>query len=318
MSFTSSVTLNNGLKMPLLGLGTWKSKPGEVTAAVKHALEYGYRHLDCAGGYGNETEVGEGIKASGVPRGDIFITSKLWNTKHHPDDVEDACRKTLHDLGIDYLDLYLIHWPMAFERGSESFPKNADGSLRYDFSIHPTDTWLAMEKLVNLGLVKSIGLSNFNSEQIKDIMNKGSIKPVMNQVECHPYLGQEKLLKFCEDQGIKITAYSPLGSPDRPWAQPDDVELLKEPKLKEIGQKYDKTPAQVLIRWQIQRGVVVIPKSVTPARIEQNGKVFDFKLGEVEMKHIASFECNGRIILPMVNGKPRDGDHPHFPFNIEY
>ena len=130
MSFTSSVTLNNGFKMPLLGLGTWKSKPGEVTAAVKHALEYGYRHLDCAGGYGNETEVGEGIKASGVPRGDIFITSKLWNTKHHPDDVEDACRKTLHDLGIDFLDLYLIHWPMAFERGSESFPKNADGSLR--------------------------------------------------------------------------------------------------------------------------------------------------------------------------------------------
>ena len=175
-----------------------------------------------------------------------------------------------------------------------------------------------MEKLVKLGLVKSIGLSNFNSEQIKDIMNKGSIKPVMNQVECHPYLSQEKLLKFCEDQGIKITAYSPLGSPDRPWAQPDDVELLKEPKLKEIGQKYEKTPAQVLIRWQIQRGVVVIPKSVTPARIEQNGKVFDFKLGEVEMKHIASFECNGRIILPMDNGKPRDGDHPHFPFNIKY
>ena len=130
MSFASSVTLNNGNKMPLLGLGTWKSKPGEVTLAVKHALQYGYRHLDCAGGYGNETEVGEGIKASGVPRGDIFITSKLWNTKHHPDDVEEACRKTLSDLGLDFLDLYLVHWPMAFERGTNSFPKNDDGSLR--------------------------------------------------------------------------------------------------------------------------------------------------------------------------------------------
>ena len=130
MSFTSSVQLNNGLKMPLLGLGTWKSKAGEVELAVEHALRTGYRHLDCAGGYGNENEVGAGIRASGVPRSDIFITSKLWNTKHHPDDVEEACRKTLSDLGIDYLDLYLVHWPMAFERGSDSFPKNADGSLR--------------------------------------------------------------------------------------------------------------------------------------------------------------------------------------------
>ena len=160
-----------------------------------------------------------------------------------------------------------------------------------------------MEKLVKLGLVKSIGLSNFNSEQIRDILNKGSIKPVMNQVECHPYLNQDKLRKFCEERGIKITAYSPLGSPDRPWAKPDDVELLNEPKLKEIGQKYRKTPAQVLIRWQIQRGVVVIPKSVTPSRIEQNGNVYDFDMGDVEMKHIHSFDCNGRIILPMVDGK---------------
>ena len=175
-----------------------------------------------------------------------------------------------------------------------------------------------MEKLVKLGLVKSIGLSNFNSEQITDILNKGSIKPVMNQVECHPYLNQDKLRKFCEDRGIKITAYSPLGSPDRPWAKPDDVELLKEPKLKEIGQKYRKTPAQILIRWQIQRGVVVIPKSVTPSRIEQNANVFDFDMGDVEMKHINSFDCKGRIILPMVDGKPRDGSHPHFPFHIEF
>lgn len=286
--------------------------------AVKTALQCGYRHLDCAGGYGNEKEVGEGIRDSGVKREDIFITSKLWNTKHHPDDVEDACRKTLSDLGVDFLDLYLIHWPMAFERGQDAFPKNPDGSLRYDFSIHPTDTWMAMEKLITLGLVRSIGVSNFNSEQIEDILKKGSIRPVINQVECHPYLNQEKLKMFCEVNKIFLTAYSPLGSPQRPWAKEGDVELLKEPKLKEIGQKYRKTPAQVLIRWQIQRGVVVIPKSVTPARIEQNGQVFDFNLGDVEMKHINSFNCNERMILPMVDGKPRDGAHPHFPFNIEF
>ena len=131
MAYTTSVTLNNGVKMPILGLGTWQSKPGEVMMAVKSALQCGYRHLDCAGGYGNEKEVGEGIRASGVRREDIFITSKLWNTKHHPDDVEDACRKTLSDLGVDFLDLYLIHWPMAFERGDDAFPKNHDGTLRF-------------------------------------------------------------------------------------------------------------------------------------------------------------------------------------------
>ena len=175
-----------------------------------------------------------------------------------------------------------------------------------------------MEKLVSLGLVKSIGVSNFNSKQIEHILQKGSIKPVMNQVECHPYLNQEKLRSFCEGHGIKITAYSPLGSPDRPWAKEGDTELLKEPKLAEIGQKYGKSPAQILIRWQIQRGIIVIPKSVTPSRIEENGNVYDFFLEEDEINHMYSFECNGRMILPMVDGKPRDGAHPHFPFNIEF
>merc|ERR1712059_153006 len=196
--------------------GTWKSAPGQVTEAVEHALKSGYRHIDCAAVYGNEAEVGAGIRASGVAREDIFVTSKLWNTKHHPEDVEAACRKTLADLGLNYLDLYLIHWPVAFERGDVAFPKNEDGSLRYDIETHPTTTWLAMEKLVEKGLVRTIGLSNFNSEQITDILKKGSIKPVTNQVECHPYLTQAKLLEFCKERDITLTAYSPLGSPDRP------------------------------------------------------------------------------------------------------
>jgi len=321
----TSLTLNNGMKMPILGLGTWKSKPGQVEAAVEHALRKGYRHLDCAAIYGNEAEVGAAIVASGVARSEIFITSKLWNTKHHPDDVEAACRQTLADLGVDYLDLYLIHSPVAFHRGEgslsaargEGYPRNEDGTFKFS-DIHPTTTWLAMEKLVKKGLTKSIGLSSFNSEQIADVLEKGSVKPVTNQVECHPYLGQAKLFEFCKERGITITAYSPLGSPDRPWAQPGEPLLLDDPKIKAIATKHSKSPAQVLIRWQVQRGVIVIPKSVTPARIEENANIFDFQLSVEEMKEIESFDCNGRLIQPMLEGKPRDAAHPHFPFHIEF
>jgi len=312
----TSLTLNNGMKMPFLGLGTWKSKPGEVESAVEHALRTGYRHLDCAAFYGNEVEVGAGIVASGVPRSEIFITSKLWNTKHHPDDVEAACRKTLEDLGLDYLDLYLIHWPVAFQRGEDALPKNEDGTVAYDTEIHPTTTWFAMEKLVEKGLTKSIGLSNFNSAQIADVLEKGSVKPVTNQVECHHYLGQAKLFGFCKERDISITAYSPLGSPDRPWAQPGEPLLLDDPKIKAIATRHSKSPAQVLIRWQVQRGIIVIPKSVTPTRIEENANIFDFKLSEEEMKEIASFDCNGRLL----GAKILDGfaAHPHFPFNLDF
>jgi len=316
--FTNSILLNNGLQMPLLGLGTWKSKAGEVEAAVEHALRKGYQHLDCAACYGNENEVGNGIKAAGVKRENVFVTSKLWNNKHHPDDVEAACRKTLADLGLDYLDLYLIHWPHAFKRGDEKFPKTEAGDVIYDESIHPTDTWLAMEKLVEKGLVKSIGLSNFNSEQVEDILKRGNIKPVTNQVESHPHLNQEKLINFCKERNVTITAYSPLGSPDRPWAKPDDPKLLDDPKIQEIADSYKKSPAQIVLRWQIQRGIIIIPKSVTPSRIEENGTVFDFSLTEAEMKHINGFDCNGRVVVPMMNGKHRDAAHAHYPFNIEF
>merc|ERR1712066_158885 len=190
-----------------------------------------------------------------------------------------------------------------------------NGDVIYDETIHPTDTWFAMEKLVKLGLVKSIGPSNFNSKQIEDILARGSIKPVTNQVECHPYLSQAKLLAFCKERGITITAYSPLGSPDRPWAKPGDPSLLDDPKIKAIAAKHSKSSAQVLIRWQVQRGVIVIPKSVTPNRIEENANIFDFQLSAEQMEEIESFDCNGRMIVPMVVGKPRDAAHPHFPFH---
>jgi len=319
MSVSSTmVTLNNGMKMPILGLGTWKSKSGEVERAVEHAIKSGYRHIDCAACYGNEVEVGAGIKAGGVARSELFITSKLWNNKHHPEDVEAACKKSLADLGLDYLDLYLVHWPVAFERGDVPFPKNEDGTVRYDTTIPPIETWLAMEKLLAKGLVKSIGVSNFNSEQIADVLAKGSVVPVTNQVECHPYLNQAKLFNLCKDKGITLTAYSPLGSPDRPWAKPDDVKLLDDPKIVAMAAKYGKSPAQIIIRWQVQRGVIVIPKSVTPARIVENSSVFDFKLTDAEMQEVDGYDCNGRLIVPMLNGKPRDAGHPHYPFNIPF
>ncbi|XP_003484790.1 aldo-keto reductase family 1 member B1 [Bombus impatiens] len=306
----------NGNEVPSFGLGTWKSKPGEVTQAVKDAIDIGYRHIDCAHVYGNEKEVGIALKAKMtegiVKRQDLFITSKLWNTFHRPDLVEPAIKKTLSDLGLEYLDLYLIHWPMAYKEGDDLFPKNADDSPALS-NVDYVDTWKAMEALVSKGLAKNIGVSNFNSEQIDRLLKNCSIKPVTNQIECHPYLTQKKLSDFCKQKDILITAYSPLGSPDRPWAKPDDPKLLDDKKLGELAKKYNKTPAQVLIRYQLDRGHIVIPKSVTKSRIAQNSEVFDFKLSAEDIAYIDTFDCNGRI-CPMFGTEPS----PYYPFHIPF
>ncbi|XP_068977703.1 aldo-keto reductase family 1 member B1-like [Bombus flavifrons] len=306
----------NGNEVPSFGLGTWKSKPGEVTQAVKDAIDIGYRHIDCAHVYGNEKEVGTALKAKLtegiVKRQDLFITSKLWNTFHRPDLVEPAIKKTLSDLGLEYLDLYLIHWPMAYKEGDDLFPKNADDSPALSNADY-VDTWKAMEALVSKGLAKNIGVSNFNSEQIDRLLKNCSIKPVTNQIECHPYLTQKKLSDFCKQKDILITAYSPLGSPDRPWAKPDDPKLLDDKKLGELAKKYNKTPAQVLIRYQLDRGHIVIPKSVTKSRIAQNSEVFDFKLSAEDIAYIDTFDCNGRI-CPMFGTEPS----PYYPFHIPF
>ena len=290
-------TLNDKKQIPALGLGTWKSEKGKVVQVVEKAvMDFGYRHIDCASVYGNEKEIGRGFNkifsSKKVSRNDLFITSKLWNTKHHPNNVEKACKQTLNDLQLDYLDLYLMHWGIAFAPGNNLEPIGKDGLVKRE-SVSIRETWQAMEKLVEKGLVKSIGVSNFTVMMIMDLLSYAKIKPVMNQIEIHPYNSQQELVDFCHKQGIQVTAYSPLGSSDLNSQRPIDDKTVIE-----IATRYKKTPAQILIRWSLQRDLVVIPKSTNFDRVAENIDVFGFELSDKDMENINKLNKNYRFVDP--------------------
>jgi len=317
--------LNTGAKLPLVGLGTWKAAAGEVGKAVEDAIDLGYRHIDCAAAYANEKEVGVALaKKIGkvVKRENLFIVSKLWNTCHEAKDVEPSLKQTLADLQLPYLDLYLMHWPISFQSGADRFPKNADGLIKYA-NVDIIETWHALESVLQKGLTKAIGISNFNTKQLERILKEGKVKPACLQIESHAWLNNEKLINFAHERGITVVAYSPLGSSDRPWAKPDEPRLLQDEKIAEIAKKYDKSSAQILLRFQVQRGVAVIPKSVNPFRIAQNKDIFDFTLSDEDVNAIRALNKPLRLCIPKIqNAKgeyvPRDGGHPEFPFNIEF
>lgn len=264
-SLTDTTTLHNGVKMPWFGLGVWKmGNDEEVVQAVKSALDFGYRSIDTAAAYQNEEGVGRAIKESGIPREEIFLTSKVWNSDQGYETTLKAFEATRERLGVDQLDLYLIHWPV-------------EGKYK--------ETWRAMEEIYEQGKVRAIGVSNFHPHHLRDLAAEAKVKPLVNQVEFHPLLSQEELRSFCKGEEIQVEAYSPLAH----------GKLLDHSLLNQIGEKYGKSPAQVMIRWDLQHGVVSIPKSSNPERIRENGSVFDFELTKEEMEQIDGLNRNERV-----------------------
>lgn len=266
------VTLNNGLNMPQLGYGVWKVPDEEAASAVGKALETGYRLIDTAMVYKNERGVGQAVKESSIPREELFITTKVWNGDQGYDHTLRAYDESLERLGLEYVDLYLIHWPTP----------------KFDDYV---DTYKAMEKIYQDGRVKAIGVCNFEIEHLERILTECEVKPVLNQIECHPYLVQQDLKEFCAKHDIFVEAWSPLDQ---------GGEVLNDDVIKQIAKTYSKTPAQVVLRWHLQNETIVIPKSVTPSRIEENFHVFDFKLAAEEMKTITQ-----------LNRNRRNGSHPN-------
>jgi len=259
------ITLNNNVRMPQLGLGVYLVSNEEVVDVVTHAFQVGYRSIDTAQFYENETGVGRAIEQSTIPREELFITTKVWNSHQGYDKTLQAFEESIEKLQLEYLDLYLIHWPTPM----------------YDRYV---ETYQALEKLYKDGRVKAIGVSNFHIEHLERILDECEIPPVLNQVECHPYFQQKELKSFCNKHNIYIEAWSPLAR----------GEVLADKTINQIAEKYEKTPAQVILRWHIQEKSIIIPKSVTPSRIHENINVFDFELREEDMDEIAKLDRNHR------------------------
>merc|ERR1712110_890990 len=321
-----NIELFSGSQMPLVGLGTWHhGSQQEMSDAVRFAIKEGFRHIDCAYCYGNEKEMGEVFtemvgENKFIAREKMFIASKLWNTEHAGERVEAACRKTLEDLCLDYLDLYIIHWPSGFVHGKGNVPRDDEGKMVLFSGVSIEETWLGMEKLVHLGLVKAIGLSNFNSKQILRILEVAKVRPAVLQVESNPRFANEPLRRFCARHSINMVAFSPFGSPDLPWGE-KLPHILSEPKLVELAAKLKRSPAQVVLRWQIQRGVGVIPKSVFPNELTDNLGVWGWTLDQGEMEVLNKMETGVRKIVPIITlpggeQKIRDIDDINIPFSF--
>ncbi len=306
------ITLASGAKVPSVGLGLWKIDTADTAGVVRSAIDIGYRHIDAACDYGNEVQAGEGIAealtAGTVTRDELWITSKLWNTYHRAEHVMPAVKRTLTDLKLDYLDLYLVHFPISLAFVPFEFryppgwffePNEASPAMKAEL-VPIRETWEAMQELVAAGLVREIGVSNFGTSLIRDLLSYATIPPAMLQIELHPYLTQEKLIRYCHESGIAVTGFSPLGAQSYfslNMAETNEA-VIEQPAVKSIAAKYGRTAAQVVMRWGIQRGTVIVPKTSQVKRLRENLALFDFALSDDEMQTISSMNRNRRFNDP--------------------
>jgi len=313
----SAITLADGSSIPTLGLGTWKIPRDFAPTVVRDAVKIGYRHFDCACDYGNESQVGVGLADAfndGLcNRDELWITSKLWNTYHEPKHVRAACERSLRDLQLDVLDLYLVHFPiaLAFVPFEKRYPPEwffdplAEQPAMNPIKVPYSETWGAMEDLVRSGLVKRIGVCNLNISMLREVLSYCSVRPAVHQVEMHPYLPQTRLKRYCNEQDIAVTAFSPLGASSYisiGMASPDE-RVLDESVVKTISAKYHKTEAQVVLRWAMQRGTVAIPKSQSKIHLQENLAIYDFAINEDEMTSIDSLDRRRRFNDPAEFGE---------------
>jgi len=310
------IRMNSGYTIPQLGFGTWLAGKNDIGRAVYEAIDVGYRHIDCAQIYQNEREIGfaieKALKSGKVDRDDLFVTSKIWNTFHSYRKASEAIDERIEELRVGYLDLCLIHWPMGYYEGDGYIPMGNDGKIVFS-DVDYMETWRAMEDAVYAGKIRSIGLSNFNTQQIERVRVEGRIEPAVLQVEAHPYFPQSKLLNWCLDRGIVFTGYSTLANNQHEFRVEGQPNLLEEKILIEIGKSHSKTAAQVALRWALQKGMTIIPKSVRRSRIEENFDILDFQLSNEDMTKIDALGASAWRMLPL----DRDAHHPDWPFRVD-